>query len=155
MTSHDAEGDTLTTGYQWTRNGTDIAGATASTLNLATAGNGDRGDLIRVRVTVNDGSLTSAPGHLEPRDGRQQRAGLHHRLRRRTDTVGDTPSLDADATDADRRHPDLRRTGLPSWLTISPHGRHQRDARARQRRQPLRQLTVSDGILTPTPTRSP
>ena len=42
VTSHDAEGDTLTTSYQWTRNGTDIAGATGATLNLATAGNGDQ-----------------------------------------------------------------------------------------------------------------
>ena len=41
-------------------------GATGSTLNLATAGNGDRGDLIRVRATVNDGSLTSAPVTSSP-----------------------------------------------------------------------------------------
>ena len=61
MTSHDADGQPLTTAYQWTRNGTDISGATSATLNLATAGNGDRGDLIRVRVTVNDGTATSAP----------------------------------------------------------------------------------------------
>ena len=45
VTSHDAEGNPLTTSYQWTRNGTDIVGATGSTLNLATAGNGDQGDL--------------------------------------------------------------------------------------------------------------
>ena len=31
-----------------------------------TAGNGDRGDLIRVRATVNDGSLTSAPVTSSP-----------------------------------------------------------------------------------------
>jgi hypothetical protein len=61
VTSHDVDGDPLTTAYQWTRNGTDISGATSSTLNLATAGNGDRGDLIRVRVTVNDGTASSAP----------------------------------------------------------------------------------------------
>ncbi len=59
VTSHDADGNPLTTAYQWTRNGTDIPGATGSTLNLATAGNGDKGDLIRVRVTVNDGTATS------------------------------------------------------------------------------------------------
>ena len=66
VTSHDAEGNPLTTSYQWTRNGTDIVGATGSTLNLATAGNGDRGDLIRVRATVNDGTLTSAPVTSSP-----------------------------------------------------------------------------------------
>jgi hypothetical protein len=61
VTSHDAEGGPLTTSYQWTRNGTDIGGATAATLNLAPAGNGDKGDLIAVRATVSDGSLASAP----------------------------------------------------------------------------------------------
>ena len=60
VTSHDADGNPLTTSYQWTRNGTDISGQTGSTLNLATAGNGDRGDLIRVRVTVNDGTVNSS-----------------------------------------------------------------------------------------------
>jgi hypothetical protein len=59
--SHDPDGDPLTTGYQWTRNGTDISGATASTLDLSVVGNGDSGDLIRVRVSVSDGSLSSAP----------------------------------------------------------------------------------------------
>ena len=59
VTSHDADSDPLTTSYQWTLGGVDIAGATSSTLNLATAGNGDRGDLIRVRVMVNDGSRTA------------------------------------------------------------------------------------------------
>ena len=44
VTSHDAESDPLTTTYQWIRNGTDIAGATNATLDLALAGNGDKGD---------------------------------------------------------------------------------------------------------------
>ena len=61
MTSHDAEGDTLTTSYQWIRAGSTSRGATNATLDLATAGNGDRGDLITVRVTVNDGTVSSAP----------------------------------------------------------------------------------------------
>src|SRR4029078_13500076 len=47
VTSHDADGDPLTTAYQWTRNGTDIAGATGSTLNLAPGGNGDTGAPLR------------------------------------------------------------------------------------------------------------
>ena len=52
VTSHDADGDALITNYQWTRNGTDIGGANGATLNLSAVGSGDRGDLIRVRVTV-------------------------------------------------------------------------------------------------------
>ena len=61
VTSHDAESDPLTTSYQWRRAGLNIAGATGATLNLATAGNGDHGDQIDVSVTVNDGTVNSAP----------------------------------------------------------------------------------------------
>ena len=60
-TGHDNDGDPITYDYQWTKNGIDIAGATGSTLNLALAGNGDRGESIAVRVTATDGSATSAP----------------------------------------------------------------------------------------------
>ena len=42
--------------YQWMADGAAISGATASTLNLATAGNGDRGDVIRADVTARDPS---------------------------------------------------------------------------------------------------
>ena len=66
VTSHDVDNDPLTTAYQWTKNGTDIPGATGATLNLATAGNGDKGDLIRVRATANDGQATSAPVTSSP-----------------------------------------------------------------------------------------
>ncbi len=66
VASHDPDGDTLTTQYQWTKNGTDIPGATNATLNLATAGNGDKGDVIRVRVTASDASLTSTPVTSSP-----------------------------------------------------------------------------------------
>jgi DNA-binding beta-propeller fold protein YncE len=54
-------GDPLTYTYQWARNGTPIAGATRSTLDLSVAGNGDRGDTITVAVTVTDpqGALSS------------------------------------------------------------------------------------------------
>ena len=37
----DLDADQLTYRYQWLRNGTAISGATAATLNLALAGNGD------------------------------------------------------------------------------------------------------------------
>jgi hypothetical protein len=61
VTASDPDGDALTTTYQWTRNGTDIAGATSSSLFLGGANNGDRGDNIRVRVRVADASLQSDP----------------------------------------------------------------------------------------------
>jgi hypothetical protein len=59
--AHDADGDPLTYTYQWTKNGSDIAGATALTLDLSVSGNGSRGDSMAVRVIASDGSLTSAP----------------------------------------------------------------------------------------------
>jgi hypothetical protein len=51
---HDPDGDALTFHYAWSRNGATIAGATGATLDLSQAGNGDRGDTIRVNVTVTD-----------------------------------------------------------------------------------------------------
>ena len=69
MTSHDPDSDPVTYAYQWSKNGTDIAGATSSTLDLsqtANGGNGNRGDLIRVRVTANDGTANSAPVTSSP-----------------------------------------------------------------------------------------
>src|SRR4029078_10036880 len=66
VTSHDVDNDPLTTSYQWTKNGTNISGATTSTLNLATAGNGDKGDVIRVIATVSDGQASSAPVTSSP-----------------------------------------------------------------------------------------
>jgi DNA-binding beta-propeller fold protein YncE len=59
--AEDPDGDPLTYSYQWTKNGSDIAGATGDTLDLELSGNGDHGDAIAVRVTASDGSATSAP----------------------------------------------------------------------------------------------
>jgi hypothetical protein len=61
VVAQDPDGDPLTYSYQWTNNGTDIAGATGATLDLGVSGNGDRGDAIAVRVTASDGSATSGP----------------------------------------------------------------------------------------------
>lgn len=66
VVASDPDGDTLTYAYQWTKNGSDIAGATGATLDLGTAGNGDRGDTIRVRVTASDGTATSDPVTSSP-----------------------------------------------------------------------------------------
>ena len=52
-------GGAVTYTYEWSRNGTPIAGATAPTLDLSVAGNGDRGDTISVRVTASDGELST------------------------------------------------------------------------------------------------
>ena len=62
----DADGDTVTSGYQWTKNGTLISGATGPTLDLSVAGNGDRGDVIRAVVTPNDGSVNGTAQTSSP-----------------------------------------------------------------------------------------
>ena len=110
VTSHDAEGDPLTTSYQWTRNGLDIAGATGATLDLALAGNGDRGDLIRVSVTVNDGSLRQRAGDSRARSrSSTARPVFSTDLQDRSDVAGGTANLDADASDPDGDTLDLQR----------------------------------------------
>jgi hypothetical protein len=66
VSKHDADGDTVTLAYQWqksTNGGTswnDLAGQTGSSLDLSVAGNGDKGDQLRVKVTPNDGSIDGA-----------------------------------------------------------------------------------------------
>jgi concanavalin A-like lectin/glucanase superfamily protein len=59
VASADLDGDVQAYTYQWRKGGVDIAGATGATLNLATAGNGDRGEEISVRVAAHDGSASS------------------------------------------------------------------------------------------------
>ena len=120
VTSHDAENSPLTTSYQWRRNTIDIVGATSSTLNLATAGNGDRGDQISVRVTVNDGQATSAPVTSDPVTVVNSSPVLTTDIQNRSNTVGDTVNLDADATDADADTLTYSATDLPAGVTIAP-----------------------------------
>ena len=65
VTSHDPDNDPVNYAYEWQKDtGTGfqpIAGETGSTLALSTAGNGNRGDRIRVVVTPNDGFVEGAP----------------------------------------------------------------------------------------------
>ncbi|BCM88614.1 hypothetical protein IAD21_00455 [Abditibacteriota bacterium] len=61
----DADGDALTTTYQWKKNGVVIVGATGATLDLSRTGNGNKGDVISVVAIIADGegatSLESSP----------------------------------------------------------------------------------------------
>ena len=60
VTSHDPDpGDVVSYSYQWKRNGTTVG--TASTLDLSTSGNGDKGDSITLQVTGSDGAHTGNP----------------------------------------------------------------------------------------------
>jgi hypothetical protein len=52
-------GKPVTYTYEWSRNGVVLVGETGPTLDLSTAGNGDSGDTISVRVTASEGELTA------------------------------------------------------------------------------------------------
>lgn len=56
----DADGDPVTFSYTWTKSGVVLAGQNGATLDLSQAGNGDRGDLISVVITPNDGVTNGA-----------------------------------------------------------------------------------------------
>ena len=61
VASSDLDGDAVAYAYQWRKNGVDLAGETAATLDLSVAGNGSKADGISVRVTGNDGTASSTP----------------------------------------------------------------------------------------------
>ncbi len=60
VSASDADGDAISYSYQWFKDGSAIANATSSTLDLSVVGNGDRGDSISVTVTPSDGTLSGA-----------------------------------------------------------------------------------------------
>ncbi|MEA2623057.1 MAG: hypothetical protein QOH61_1967, partial [Chloroflexota bacterium] len=153
VTSHDADGDTLTPSFQWTRNGADISGATASTLNLATAGNGDRGDVIRVRVTVSDGNLTSGPVTASPVTVANSAPVFSTNFVTRSDVEGDAISLDANASDADTDTLTYGATGLPAGISIDPlTGVLSGTLSGTSAGSYTVSITVTDGTLTDTDT---
>jgi hypothetical protein len=55
-----ADDNRLTYHYRWLRNGKPIPGATARTLDLSKAGNGDRGDDLRVEVYATNGRRSAS-----------------------------------------------------------------------------------------------
>src|ERR671922_84807 len=55
VSASDDDGDTLAKSYTWYKNGTLLGAETGSSLDLAVAGNGDKGDTIKVEVTASDG----------------------------------------------------------------------------------------------------
>lgn len=116
----DPDGDPLTFSYQWIKNGTDIAGATSSTLNLSQAGNGDKGDVISVRASASDGASSSAPVTSSGVTVQNSRPAFNQDLGDRTNSEGDPISLSAGATDADGDSLTYEASGLPGGLSIDP-----------------------------------
>jgi hypothetical protein len=116
-TATDADGDELSSTYQWFNNGIALAGETSSTLELSVPGNGSKGDPISVRVTVSDGKqsaqatsaqvtiVNTAPVFDPP-------------LTDRTDAEGASINLVAAAIDADDDPLGYEATGLPPGTSI-------------------------------------
>ena len=118
----DVDGDQLTYRYQWLRNGSPIAGATAATLNLALAGNGDLNDRIDVDVTAVDGNGGTSPAAR----GAQTITGTN--ATPVEGTVALAPASPEDQPDADGHAERLPRAGrraadLQVSLAAQRHGR--------------------------------
>ena len=117
VAASDPDGDALTTTYQWIRNGVSLDGRTGPTLDLGTAGNGDKGDAISLRVTVSDGvgqdTRTSAQVGIV-----NSPPVFAQDLPDRTDPEGAGVGLTATATDADGDALTYTATGLPPGVAI-------------------------------------
>jgi hypothetical protein len=116
---HDADGDTLTYRYQWRKNGVLLTNETGPTLNLATAGNGDKGDLISVRVSAFDGTIESDPLTTTQVAVVNSPPVFNQNLGNRGDAEGAAVSLSAGATDPDNDGLTYGATGLPGGVSIN------------------------------------
>jgi len=118
VSAHDDNNDPLTYTYQWRRNGSDIAGATGSTLDLAVAGHGSKGDTITVRVIASDGALASAPVTSAGVTIVDTPPAFAQNLGDRTDAEGSAVSFSAGAIDADGDALTYEITNAPAGVTI-------------------------------------
>ena len=113
------EGDPITLRYEWRKNGVQIAGQTASTLDLSLAGNGDKGDAISVRVAAFDGISEGAPRTSAQVSIENTAPVFGANLPNRTDFEGAAVSVSAGATDADGDPLTYEATGLPAGITLN------------------------------------
>ena len=117
-TGSDPDGDPFVFRYQWRRNSIAIPGQTGPTLDLAVAGNGDKGDTISVRVVGFDGIAEGAPktsGQVTVVDSPPVFA---QDLGDRADTEYAAVSFPATAVDPDGDPVTYGATGLPPGVTI-------------------------------------
>jgi hypothetical protein len=114
----DPDGDPVSFTYQWLKNGSTIAGATSSTLNLAASGNGDRGDQMAVTVRASDGSNSSAPMTSAAVVIVNTDPTFNQDVGDRSSVEGDAVNLPAGAMDADGDPLTFEATGLPPGLSI-------------------------------------
>ncbi|HEX5094854.1 MAG TPA: putative Ig domain-containing protein [Acidimicrobiia bacterium] len=120
VTAHDNDGDPLTYTYQWQRNGTNIPGGNAPSLDLSVAGHGNKGDQISVRVVASDGDLPSAPVTSAAVTIANSEPVFSQNLANRTDAEDDLVVTSAAATDADNDALSYEATNLPGGIGINP-----------------------------------
>ncbi|BCM88811.1 hypothetical protein IAD21_00653 [Abditibacteriota bacterium] len=97
----DADNDPLTVSYQWQKNGDDINGQTGSSLNLATAGNGNKGDKISVVVTASDGTTSTSSESAQVTIGNTAPTITSVTIAPDNPKIGGTLSLTVVASDTD------------------------------------------------------
>jgi hypothetical protein len=118
ISASDPDGDELTYTYRWRLGGVAIPGQVGPTLDLSLAGNGDRGDVISVRVTAVDGISESAPRTSSQVTIVNSPPVFGQDLADRTDPEDAAISLAAGATDADGDALAYEASGLPAGLAI-------------------------------------
>jgi Putative Ig domain/Right handed beta helix region len=114
----DPDADPVSFSYQWLKSGSSISGATGKTLNLSTPSNGDKGDLISVRVTATDGSTTSSPMTSATVTIVNTDPTFDQDLADRSNAEGGAVSFSAGATDPDGDALTYAAAGLPPGVTI-------------------------------------
>ena len=122
-TKADPDGQPVSLTFVWKVNGVtkrtfSSSSALTDTFSLGIAGNGDKGEVVSVEVTPNDGVADGAPATAQATVANTAPAFAQD-LQDRTDDEGGTVSLPASATDADADTISYSATGLPPGLSIN------------------------------------
>jgi hypothetical protein len=117
VTASDPDGDALDYSYQWNKGGIAIPGATQATLDLALAGNGDKGDAISLRVIASDGQAQGVRTSTQVIVDNSFPA-FDQDLGDRSNAESESVSIPAGASDADGDTLGYQAAGLPSGVSI-------------------------------------
>jgi phospholipase C len=140
--------DRVTTSYQWYVGDTPLD-ETGPTLDLSTPDHGDRGDLVTVRITGDDGlDSTVRTAHVVVDDS----APAIHLSEQDADVAysDPVPPIDVGTSDPDGDEVTVNATGLPAGLAVSREGEGYRIGGVAEGPAGVYDavVTVSDGTLT-------